>query len=174
MPTWWASQVNVPGLAQVVDDDLAGVGQSGVAGCWQGEGLDVGAAEPVVQDGPDPSRLGGVRLGSVQAMMSSRSRPVTVTTVGEMSGSGASFAAEPDDVERCLPVDTVFVPDPCRDPDGTIAGSDPGSLLGPDGHNPGADVDQLMVVVPVAIDDIASGVGVDLGGGHWMVAVLRH
>jgi hypothetical protein len=66
------------------------------------------------------------------------------------------------------------VPGPCGDPDGAIAGSDPGSALGPDGEDPRADVDELVVVVPVAVDDVAGGVSHDLGGGHRVVAVLRH
>lgn len=163
-----------PGLAEVVDDDFAGVSQSGVAGCWQGERLDVGVAEPVVQDGPDPPGFGSREVG----FGAGDDELAEQASDGQDGRRGVrqrgSVRPEPDDVEGGLPVDTVFVPDPGRDSDGTIAGSDPGSLLGPDGQNPGADVDQLVVVVPVTVDDIASGVGVDLGGGHRMVAVLRH
>lgn len=55
-----------------------------------------------------------------------------------------------------------------------MTGTDPGSSLGPDSQNLGADVAEPAVVVPQAIDDIGSGVGVDLGGGRRMMAVLRH
>ena len=66
-------------------------------------GRTSGAAEPVVQDGSDLSLLGAVRPGSVQAMRSSRSSPVTVTTVGEVSGSGASFTANPTTWREACP-----------------------------------------------------------------------
>jgi hypothetical protein len=77
-------------------------------------------------------------------------------------------------VEGCLPVDTVLVPGPRGDPDGAIAGSDPGSALGPDGEDPRADVDELVIIVPVAVDDVAGGVVFGLGGSHRVMAVLRH
>lgn len=163
-----------PRLAEVVDDDLAGVRQPRVTGCRQGEGLEVGAAESVVQDGSDPSCLGGCDVGFGAGDEELAEQPSDGHDGRRSVRQRGAVRREPDDVQGALPVDTVFVPDPRRDPDGTIAGSDPGSPLGSDGQNPGADVDELVVVVPVTIDDVASGVDVDSGGRHRMVAVLRH
>jgi len=68
-------------------------------------------------------------------------------------------------VHRGVAVDPVLVPRPGRDPDGAVCCGDPGTAVGLHGEDAAADVDQLMIVVAVAVDDLAC---------EMRVASLRH
>ncbi len=169
-----------PGAAQVLLDRPARLGQARVLGGGERQGLDVRAAQPVVEHGPQPPQFGfgQVRFGAgdeefAQQAVHGQDRRRAV-------GQRGVVRREAEGVDHARPVDPVLVPHLRRGPHGAVAGDHPGPALGLDGRDPGADVQELVVVVPMAADDLAGGVDMGARGRdrrearRVAVAVLRH
>ena len=77
-------------------------------------------------------------------------------------------------MDRALAVDAVLMPGLSGNPDGAPARCYPCPLIGLDRKNPRADIDELMIVVAMARDDVARGVKLLLGRRDRLMADFRH
>ena len=100
---------------------------------------------------------GSGSVSSVHATSSSRSSGPTAITVGSRVGQRRVGEPEPDRVERAGAVEAMLVPRPGRQPDRALGRGHPAARGGAHRDHAGADVDELVLVVAVAIDPFPGG-----------------
>lgn len=77
-------------------------------------------------------------------------------------------------MKRGLTEKPVLVPDARGYPDRAVAGGHPGAALGANRQNPGADIAELVIITPVAVDHLSRVINLDVCRYDGLVANLRH
>lgn len=141
----------------------------------QVQGLFTGDAQLVDGDEPKPVRaLLRALSGSGQCKQrfpseGSRGQDCWVRA----QGPNHSFRQE-DDPHIGLPVSTMLVLEPCRNPDDSVRWGDPRSVLGHQGEDPGSRIHQMPEIVGMSGSAFIMAEQVDQLGTHRFVAEFVH